>query len=142
MSLAGKILILFALFTICSTGSQAICGETPTAPPPEGQSQTLDQGKGSGFNIGAWLASLFHDHLSAVDSDRCPSLPTCSTYSAEAFRKYGFFVGWVMTVDRLIHEADEGSVSRLSSQNGRGRIIDPVENNDFWWFNPDEKDSQ
>jgi putative component of membrane protein insertase Oxa1/YidC/SpoIIIJ protein YidD len=112
------------------------------APSEKGQSQGLDQGKGSGFNIGAWLVSIFRDHLSAVDSDRCPSVPSCSSYSVKAFKKHGFFVGWVMTVDRLIHEADEGSVSPVSYRNGQGRVIDPVENNDFWWFSPDEKNLQ
>ena len=42
-----------------------------------------------------------------------------------------------MTVDRLIHEGDEGSLSPVVKRNGRLKILDPVENNDFWWF--DEK---
>jgi putative component of membrane protein insertase Oxa1/YidC/SpoIIIJ protein YidD len=142
MNFAGKVLIFFALFTFCSSVSQGVCWETPMAPSEKGQSQGLDQGKGSGFNIGAWLVSIFRDHLSAVDSDRCPSVPSCSSYSVKAFKKHGFFVGWVMTVDRLIHEADEGSVSPVSYRNGQGRVIDPVENNDFWWFSPYEKNLQ
>ncbi|MEE9419996.1 MAG: membrane protein insertion efficiency factor YidD [Desulfatiglandaceae bacterium] len=142
MNFTGKVLIFFVLFTFCSSVSQGVWWETPMAPSEKGQSQALDQGKGSGFNIGAWLVSIFRDHLSAVDSDRCPSVPSCSSYSVKAFKKHGFFVGWVMTVDRLIHEADEGSVSPVSYRNGQGRVIDPVENNDFWWFSPDEKNLQ
>jgi uncharacterized protein len=53
----------------------------------------------------------------------------------EAFKKHGFFLGWLMTVDRLIHEgSEELSVSPLVYMGGRRRIFDPVENNDFWWF--------
>ncbi len=95
------------------------------------------QGTRSG-NLGTWLVSLFRDHISAVDGDRCPSLPSCAQYSIEAFSKHGFFVGWIMTVDRLIHEgSEESSVSPLIyDARGRLRIHDPVENNDFWWSRP------
>ena len=142
MNFVAKLLVFFALFAICLSQSRAECWETPLPAYEERQSQAPDQRKGSGFNVGAWLASIFRDYLSAVDSDRCPSAPSCSSYSVEAFRRHGFFIGWIMTVDRLIRETDEGSVSPISHHNGHGKIIDPVENNDFWWFNPDEKDRQ
>jgi Putative membrane protein insertion efficiency factor len=88
---------------------------------------------------GAWLVSIFRDHVSAVDGDRCPSTPSCSSFSVQAFNKHGFIIGWLMTVDRLIHEGkDETPVSPLVYENGRLRIYDPVENNDFWWPKPYE----
>jgi hypothetical protein len=94
----------------------------------------------TGFNLGASLVSLFRDHLSAVDSDRCPSHPTCSSYSVEAFRKHGFFLGWLMMVDRLIHEGrEETAVSPLIYSEGQWKIYDPVENNDFWWHRPEKQ---
>lgn len=83
-------------------------------------------------NPGLWFALLFRDYISAVDGDRCPSIPTCSSYSAEVFRRHGFFKGWVMTVDRLIHEADEGDYSPLVYRDGRIRILDPPESNYIW----------
>jgi hypothetical protein len=84
--------------------------------------------------------SFFRDHISAVDGDRCPSYPSCSSYSAEAFRKHGFVMGWLMTVDRLIHEGkEERSVSPLIRRDGSWRIYDPVENNDFWWHHPSKR---
>lgn len=91
-------------------------------------------------NLGTWLVSLFRDHVSAVDGDRCPSLPSCAHYSVQAFRKHGFFVGWIMTVDRLIHEgSEEGTVSPLVyDPRGHLKIYDPVENNDFWWYRAPE----
>lgn len=94
-----------------------------------------------GLNVGAWVVSLFRDHLSAVDSDRCPSYPTCSSYSVEAFRKHGFLMGWLMTVDRLIHEGrEETTVSPLVYSEGQWKIYDPVQNNDFWWHQPEKRD--
>ncbi len=86
-----------------------------------------------GFSLGAWLASFFSKHISPVDGSRCPSEPSCSAYSAKAFRKHGFVMGWLMTVDRLIHESDEDMISPVVVRDGKGKILDPVENNDFWW---------
>jgi hypothetical protein len=61
----------------------------------------------------------------------------------EAFEKHGFFLGWLMTVDRLIHEgSEELSVSPLVYIGGRRRIFDPVENNDFWWFKGNGREGQ
>ena len=95
----------------------------------------------SGFNIGLRLVTFYRDTFSAVDGDRCPSVPSCSSYSIDAFRKHGFFVGWMMTVDRLIHEGEaETRVSPTLYSRGGLKIFDPVENNDFWWHARDRKD--
>jgi hypothetical protein len=86
------------------------------------------------------LLSFYRDNISAVDSNRCPSHPTCSSYSAEAFMKHGFVMGWLMTVDRLIHEGrEEAAVSPQVRSDGRWKIYDPVENNDFWWHRPERR---
>ena len=104
-------------------------------------SQRDDHKNHSETNIGVWLASFFSKHISAVDGDRCPSEPTCSSYSVQAFKKHGLVMGWLMTVDRLIHEGDEWTVSPVKNRNGKGKIIDPIENNDFWWYG-DKSQSQ
>jgi len=90
-----------------------------------------------GSNPALWLVNLYRDHISPIDGDRCPSLPTCSSYSVQALRKHGFFLGWMMTVDRLLHEGqEETKVSPVVYSGGTWRIFDPVENNDFWWYRP------
>ena len=95
---------------------------------------TDGQGEGSGFSPGLQLISLYKNHISSVDGDRCPSHPTCASYAEQAFQKHGFIMGWMMTVDRLIHEGnEETSVSPFVNMDGDVRIFDPVENNDFWW---------
>jgi hypothetical protein len=94
----------------------------------------------SSVNPGIWLINIYRDYISAVDGDRCPSVPSCSSYALQAFKKHGFFIGWMMTVDRLIHEGqEERSVSPLIYSNGTWKFYDPVENNDFWWFHRDRK---
>lgn len=94
----------------------------------------------SGLNPGLWLLSLYRDHISPVDGDRCPSIPSCASYAEQAFKKHGFFIGWMMTVDRLIHEGkEETSVSPFVYYEGEVKIFDPLENNDFWWSPRDGK---
>lgn len=94
----------------------------------------------SSVNPGIWLINIYRDYISPVNGDRCPSVPTCSSYALQAFKKHGFFIGWLMTVDRLIHEGqEERSVSPLIYPNGTWKLYDPVENNDFWWYHPDRK---
>ena len=129
------ILILSGLLaSLCLLPLQALGDEAGRD--REGETRSED----GGFNVGAWMVSLFRDHLSAVDSDRCPSYPTCSSYSVEAFRKHGFVMGWLMTVDRLIHEGrEETAVSPLIYSQGQWKIYDPVQNNDFWWHRPEKQ---
>jgi len=114
-----------------------VCGD-PFESETAAGAESRDVHKGeSETNIGVWLASFFSKHVSAVDGDRCPSEPTCSSYSVQVFKKHGLVMGWLMTVDRLIHEGDEWNVSPVKNRGGKGKIIDPVENNDFWWY-PDK----
>jgi hypothetical protein len=90
-----------------------------------------------GFHPALWLVNLYKEHISPLDGDRCPSFPTCSSYSVQAMEKHGFFLGWMMTVDRLIHEGrEEAKVSPVVYSRGTWRIFDPVRNNDFWWYHP------
>lgn len=126
--------ILLFLIIFCLIFSQCNGEESSLFKTGQDSSQNNISDSQSEVNIGVRLVSFFRDHISAVDGNRCPSLPTCSSYSVEAFKKHGFFIGWIMTVDRLIHEADEASISPLVRRNGEIKIIDPVENNDFWWF--------
>ena len=87
---------------------------------PSEETATVNRQEKPGFNLGAAFVSIFRDHLSAVDGERCPSVPTCSEYGVQAFKKHGFFKGWMMTVDRLIHEGkEETAVSPLIYSDGK-----------------------
>jgi hypothetical protein len=104
---------------------------------------TGGQGKGSDFSPELRLLSLYKNHISPVDGIRCPSYPSCSSYAEQAFKKHGFVIGWMMTVDRLIHEGkEETSVSPFVVVDGEAKIFDPVENNDFWWYSREKKDHE
>lgn len=126
----GKIFILGGILIFIFGTANAVTADNQQ---PSG-SLTSD----SGINIGFMLANFYKKVISPVDGDRCPSLPTCSAYSAEAFKKHGFFIGWMMTVDRLIHEGpEEAKISPTFYHGGKWKVLDPVQNNDFWWINHD-----
>jgi tetratricopeptide (TPR) repeat protein len=52
----------------------------------------------------------------------------------------GFFVGILMTADRLIHEMDEMALAPAVTVQGETRFSDPVSANDFWWSSPGRLD--
>lgn len=140
MKIYASILVLGMLFVLTSVPSSCHGDESGFHMEGQGMPQNHVSGSSPGIDIGVRLASFFRDYISAVDGDRCPSIPTCSSYSVEAFKKHGFLMGWLMTVDRLIHEADEAAFSLLVRRNGRFSIYDPVENNDFWWLSSNDNE--
>lgn len=84
---------------------------------------------------GAFLVRLYRDYISPIDGSHCPMYPCCSRYSIECFEKHGFFLGLIMTWDRLLRcGRDELRLSPAIIVSGEQKCYDPVENNDFWWY--------
>jgi hypothetical protein len=128
-----KVLALLCLVLFLVTGGHTpgLCAEEEISR----QSDSPSSEEVSGFNPAQWLLSIYKNHISPVNADRCPSYPSCSSYAEQAMKKHGFFMGWIMTVDRLIHEGkEETTVSPYIHFDGEDLILDPVENNDFWWY--------
>jgi len=67
--------------------------------------------------------------ISRVDGDRCPMYPTCSAYSVEVFKRYGFLKGFVMTFDRVMRCG--GNTLDMVPLTDRG-YYDPPERNYFF----------
>ena len=128
MGTAKRLTSTFVVLGLLILGSYGKALAEPASPPDET----------GGFNPALWLVNLYRDHVSPIDGDRCPSLPTCSSYSVQAMEKHGFLLGWMMTVDRLLHEGQEETiVSPVVYHEGKWMLFDPVWNNDFWWYQPD-----
>ena len=49
-----------------------------------------------------WLVRLYKKFISPLLPPSCRFTPTCSEYAMEAFSKRGFFVGFILTVWRLL----------------------------------------
>lgn len=97
-------------------------------------------------NLGAYegvldkIVGFYQEYLSPFDMSDCPSYPRCSEYLKQVINRHGFIKGWILMVDRLFHEgSEELKVSRTIIIDGKIKIFDPPENNDFWWF-MDESD--
>jgi putative membrane protein insertion efficiency factor len=77
---------------------------------------------------------FYQEYISPVRGGQCPMYPSCSAYSIQAIKKHGFFIGIMMTADRLIHESNEMDFAPPVEGEDGLRFYDPVENNDFWWY--------
>ncbi len=49
-----------------------------------------------------WLIRLYRKFISPIKPPCCRFTPTCSAYALEAFTKRGFFVGFGLTVWRIL----------------------------------------
>ncbi len=73
---------------------------------------------------------LYQRFVSGADGQRCPMYPSCSHYAREAFNRNGFWMGWILSCDRLLRcGRDE---IRLTERR-HGGAYDPLEANTFWW---------
>jgi putative component of membrane protein insertase Oxa1/YidC/SpoIIIJ protein YidD len=81
------------------------------------------------------LVEAYSVYISPIDGKSCPMYPSCSKFSVHSFKKHGFFIGWMMTCDRLFRcGRDELRLSPQIIVNGKLKWYDPLENNDFWWY--------
>ncbi len=70
--------------------------------------------------------------VSPLDGPRCNMAPTCSLYAQQAFREEGPLLGFILTADRLLHEADEQARVRSYVVRGQRRYLDPLSDNTYW----------
>jgi len=134
------IVILIPIILLCFT-SPCYCGDEREFIPWDYNNQKGEENVNQNNNdISSPMAfflmkgiTIFQDYISVVDGDRCPMMPTCSTYALYAIKKHGFFIGAVMTADRLIHESDEIRYAPAIVHGESVRFHDPVSNNDFWF---------
>ena len=48
------------------------------------------------------LINLYRKFISPIKPPCCRFTPTCSAYALEAFKKRGFFIGFILTVWRIL----------------------------------------
>jgi len=75
----------------------------------------------------------FYQHvLGHLDGRACPAYPVCSRYAKEAVAEHGALIGSWLMIDRLIHETNDLQVGPWINWEGKKRLYDPLERNDFW----------
>ncbi len=70
---------------------------------------------------------FYKKYISPADGDRCPMYPSCSAYSKQAFTKYGFMRGFIMTADRLTRCGSDLHNYQKFILKGKMYAFDPVE---------------
>lgn len=79
--------------------------------------------------------NFYQKHISPIDGNRCSSYPSCSNYANTALKKHGAVMGWIMTCDRLVRcGRDTSTFSKKVVIKSEVLVFDPVEANDFWWY--------
>lgn len=134
----GKLLttlIIFIAFTAVNTSAQDTFTPWDFNNPGPQQLEGAGPAKMSpGAKILTGGLHFYREYISQVDGERCKMYPSCSAYALAAIKKHGFFLGYMMTADRLIHESNEmDTAPKIKLKNGKERFYDPVEANDFWW---------
>ena len=77
--------------------------------------------------------TFYQKFISPVDGHRCRMSPSCSAYSKEAFQTHGFFMGWIMTCDRLMRCGRDETRLSPGLLTPEGRLTqDPLSGNDSW----------
>lgn len=76
--------------------------------------------------------NFYRAFISPVGGNRCRMIPSCSAYALESVSRYGFVRGYILTMDRLIHESDEMGLALVVYIRGEQRFSDPVGDNVLW----------
>jgi uncharacterized protein len=77
--------------------------------------------------------TFYQKIISPAVGNRCQMSPSCSSYSKEAFQTHGFFVGWIMTCDRLMRCGRDETHLAPGVWTPEGRLTsDPLSGNDSW----------
>ena len=77
--------------------------------------------------------TIYQKFISPAAGHRCQMHPSCSAYSKEAFQTHGFFLGWIMTCDRLMRcGRDETHLSPVILTPEGPLTPDTLSQNDSW----------
>ena len=77
--------------------------------------------------------AIYNTALQPGISSGCPSIPSCSEYMTQAISELGLPMGLIIGLERLLHESGELHHGVVIKTNEGPRVVDPVENNTFWW---------
>jgi len=71
-----------------------------------------------------WLIRLYQKFISPIKPPCCRFTPTCSAYALEAFTKRGFFVGFALTVWRILrcNPFSKGGYDPVPERGFRGSV--------------------
>ena len=80
------------------------------------------------------LIRLYQRTISPIGASTCRMYPSCSAFAYEAFENHGFFLGVMLTSDRLMRDTFlAGAEYPLIRKDGQWLLHDPLKDNTQWW---------
>jgi uncharacterized protein len=102
-------------------------------PAPAHDSDLSEKGPNPESSLLLFPISFYQKIISPAVGNRCQMSPSCSAYSKEAFQAHGFFIGWIMTCDRLMRCGRDETHLSPGVWPPEGRLTsDPLSANDSW----------
>ena len=94
-----------------------------------------------------WLVKLYRKFISPIKPACCRFTPTCSAYAIEAFSKRGFFVGFILTVWRILRcnpfsRGGYDPVPERGFRNPKGLVPPVADSCSEACENPEEKETK
>lgn len=70
-------------------------------------------------DICIYIIRLYQKYISPLKGQTCRFYPTCSSYSIEAYQRYGFFKGTFLSIKRILrcHPFHPGGYDPLDNNN-------------------------
>jgi putative membrane protein insertion efficiency factor len=75
---------------------------------------------------------FYQENISSHDGARCLFYPTCSQFAVQALKEHGFFLGVLMTIDRMVYREDPLSMQYYAYDGRKKRYKDPVHRNNIF----------
>jgi len=102
-------------------------------PAPAHDPDPSEDGPGQASSLFAFPITFYQKIISPAVGNRCRMSPSCSAYSKEAFQTHGFFLGWIMTCDRLMRcGRNETDLSPQIRAPEGSLTLDPLSQNNSW----------
>ena len=80
------------------------------------------------------LIRFYQRTISPVGASSCRMYPSCSAFAHQAFEKHGFFLGMMLTSDRLMRDTFFADTEYpLIYVDGQWLFYDPLRDNTQWW---------
>jgi putative membrane protein insertion efficiency factor len=121
-------LTLLFFTTSCSTGNKKI--RQNKLPIYQSGIAIEEKDEGNFFKVSLSPVFKFYDKfISPIDNRKCIFTPTCSAYSRQAIKKYGFLRGYVLTFARITrcnHSVFIKNRYPRSKENDIWKAYDPV----------------
>jgi putative component of membrane protein insertase Oxa1/YidC/SpoIIIJ protein YidD len=90
-----------------------------------------------GDRLSESMVRFYQMNVSPKQGKKCPAYPSCSSFTLDAIKRYGFFQGFLMGLDRIYFRENFDMkylkhYRAVQTRNGEKRVYDPVDANNIF----------